>query len=211
MSCGNAGCAVSGGKRWASDEHIVSLESSKVVRVRDVRPENDENSYDAQLLARVCGSPSNPSAVCEGDGILREVPRAPVERPMEARTTPTARQVMIRKAYLDRFGYTKGCPKCQSIFRGEESLKVAGHSQQCRARIEERMQNDENLSEKLKAAQDRRDQFLAREVERGSRQQASEPVVLEPSGVVEEPAVVPDDYLIPEIRVDEEVKLKLLC
>ena len=39
------------GKRWATDEHIIGLENGKGIRVRDARPENDDNAYDFHLLA----------------------------------------------------------------------------------------------------------------------------------------------------------------
>ena len=64
------------GKRWHTDEHLVALDSGKVVRARDARPELDSMSFDAHPLVRVRGTPSNPSAVVRLEtnfGMFREL------------------------------------------------------------------------------------------------------------------------------------------
>ena len=53
------------GKKWSSDEHIISVDSGKIVRVRNARPEVDAKLYDPLRLLGVRGTPSNPSAMEE--------------------------------------------------------------------------------------------------------------------------------------------------
>ena len=68
------------GKKWSSDEHIISVDSGKIVRIRDARPELDSKVYVPLRLLGVRGTPSNPSAMEEDGTVHREVPRAPGPR-----------------------------------------------------------------------------------------------------------------------------------
>ena len=152
------------GKRWTSDEHLVSMGNGKMVRARDVRPMPDDQAFDRALLLGLRGTPSNPSADDEHeDGDLREVPRAPVERPPEPVANPMARRVVIHRSYLQRFGYTPGCKKCEDIVTGDENKSTTGHSEGCRKIIEGHMRGDPLLRQRLDSAQLRQDKYLERE------------------------------------------------
>ena len=157
------------GKRWSSDEHIISLPNGKVVRARDARPEPDERAFDLNMFDAIRGTPSDPSAVGGGDGAYHELPRAPLPRPVEPVAPAVARRVLIQKKFLEKFGYSEGCAKCRAMRRNEEGKASLGHSARCRERIEQAMSEDEELSKVLAAANERQDQYLSAEVERGDR------------------------------------------
>ena len=128
------------------------LPSGKVVRARDVRAVPEDESFDKALFLGVQGTPNNPGAV-EGDGgVLREVPRAPVERPPESVSAPVSRQVMLHRSYFAKIGFTEGCQKCRAILRGDDADTSAGHSSACRERIEARMAEDPVLRSRLLSA-----------------------------------------------------------
>ena len=145
------------GKRWSTDEHIVSLPEGRAVRARDVRPLPDERAFDLAVFDPIKGTPSNPSgAVQEDPGAFRDVSRAPVARPEDPVTPPIARRTLIHRKYLERFGYTTDCKKCREILRGDET--PLGHSEFCRKRIEGEMAKDVELKKRLAVVQKRRDQ-----------------------------------------------------
>ena len=48
------------GKRWSTDENLVSMSNGKVVRARDVKSMPDDEAFDRALLLEVRGTPSNP-------------------------------------------------------------------------------------------------------------------------------------------------------
>ena len=154
------------GKRWTSDEHVVSLSGGKVVRGRDIRPFPDDEMYDRSFVNSLIGTPQNPSGA-EVDDALHEVPRVPMPRPEGPVARTPTRQVILHKSYFEKCGYSEGCPKCRSMLRGEESSKSAGHVESCRRRIEARMAADPQLKLRLDAAKTRADHFMAEEVEKG--------------------------------------------
>ena len=54
------------GKRWGSDEHIISIPSGKYVRARNVRP--CAEGFDRELFDQLIGRPCDPSGVWDGAG-----------------------------------------------------------------------------------------------------------------------------------------------
>ena len=106
------------GKRWTTDEHIVATAGGRVVRARDVRLFPPDKAFDISFAQNVVGTPSNPSAVEGEDTVLHNIPRAPVARPEDPVSVPVSRQVMLNKAYFERFWYTANCGKCRARMRG---------------------------------------------------------------------------------------------
>ena len=137
------------------------------MRGRDLRPFPEEELFDASLLQRVIGTPSNPGATEDVES-LQEVPRAPVPRPDEEVSAPVVRRAILHRSYFERagWGYTDGCPKCRSLKCGEDSSR--GHVASCRKRIEGLMAKDPKLKLKLEAAEARADMYIAHEIERNS-------------------------------------------
>ena len=106
-------------KRWSTDEHVVSAASGRVVRARDVRLFSADKAFDVNFAKNVVGTPSNPSAVENEETVLHDIPRAPVARPEDPVSAPVTRQVILLKAYFERFGYSADCSKCRALMRGE--------------------------------------------------------------------------------------------
>ncbi len=52
------------------------------------------------------------------------------------------RQLYIRKADLDKHGYTAGCPRCDAYLEGRKTTVL--HSDKCRVRMEAHVQADES-------------------------------------------------------------------
>ena len=77
------------GKKWSSDEHVVSLASGKIVRARDARPFPDDEPYDQGMIQKILGTPQNPSAEPDDD-VIHESSRAPTARPEDPVSTPMA-------------------------------------------------------------------------------------------------------------------------
>ena len=74
---------------------------------------------------------------------------------------------MIRKEDEARYGPTEGCRRCGILERSmDEGNREAGHSEECRLRMEAEIRDDPAQRQRLEAADRRRDKYLAREVER---------------------------------------------
>ena len=68
-------------------------------------------------------------------------------RPTKESNEPVPRSVYITPADLDKYGYTKGCRRCQLMREGKSAHGVR-HEQRCRERIEKAMKenNDPRIS-----------------------------------------------------------------
>ena len=77
------------------------------------------------------------------------------------------RRLYIKQEYLDLYGYTQHCPKCQSIIvHGNEAKSTVPHSEQCRARIMAEVAKTEGEQEKLQKVIDESDCYYAEKSER---------------------------------------------
>ena len=97
---------------------------------------------------------------------VRDLPRAFLP---EAVPVPQARRVWINRVYLEKFGFTPECSKCRAIQAGDISRASLAHSRDCRERIEECLRQDPLLSRHVANADERQDDYLARQVEAGER------------------------------------------
>ena len=161
------------GKRWSTDEHVVSAASGRVVRARDVRLFPADKAFDVNFAKNVVGTPSNPSVVENEETVLHDIPRAPVARPEDPASAPVTRQVILLKACFERFGHSADCSMCRAMMRGE--IVGPSHTVACRNRVESEMEKDPILKQRLEAARERRDRYLVGEVARGSTQHAPVP------------------------------------
>ena len=163
------------GKRFASDEHVIAMESGQVARTGTVRPHPD-GDFNLAMFNRIVGTPWSPSGRAEMVGAEREQPRAgdiprTVEPPPAATTEasmPAVRRVLITRAYLEKFGYTLGCAKCRMLQEGDGNHPARGHNDNCRKRIEAALRSDPELSERLDRAEARQTEYLAKQVEAGN-------------------------------------------
>ena len=70
----------------------------------------------------------------------------------------------VTKDLQDKFDYSKGCPKCEALRRGDNRQTVH-HSKECRKRIEERMRQDPALKQKLSEVEERQNRWIGRRIE----------------------------------------------
>ena len=155
------------GKRWATDEHVVSVASGRVVRARDVRLFSPDRAFDLEFVKNVVGTPSNPSAVEDEDTTWHDIPRAPVEQDVEPSVLPAARRVILHRSYFEKFGFSSSCTKCRALMRNDDSPQQRAHTVDCRNRIEAAMVKDPMLAWRLQAADARMNRFCESEVKRG--------------------------------------------
>ena len=184
------------GKRWGSDEHIVSMPGGKVVRARNVRPRAD--GFDRDLFDQLIGRPRDPFGVWDGAGenphrVVTEVLRTPVEREAAPTHAPKVRATLICREYFDKCAFSEGCAKCRAIQRGDETQPTLAHNAACRKRIEDLMRTGPTLRQRVAAADEGRVNYLAGEVERGE-------VAPDPQVAEEDPPEVAE----PEIDPAEE-------
>ena len=176
------------GKRFSTEEHVVSTADGVVIRSSAVRPHPDVE-YDSQLFDGLVGLPWDPMG--KGTELspddAPELPRVQVPR-AEADLHPRVRRVMISKAYVERFGPTPGCNKCRKIVAGDNSNPSLSHDPACRNRMEDLLAQDPDLAKVLDRARLREDAFLARQVEAGA-ELGTRPV---PGGAASSSAPAPD-------------------
>ena len=77
---------------------------------------------------------------------------------------PVPRGLRITRDLLERYGLTKGCPKCEAIRRDDDSNTVH-HNRACRQRVELEMAKDADQSKKLKEIEERQNKYVARRIE----------------------------------------------
>ena len=79
---------------------------------------------------------------------------------------PQARRVYIRQNDLDEHGYTKNCPKYQSIIvYGPNTQSSTPHSKECRQRIMAEWPKTEAGQTRLRRAQERGDRYIAETIQ----------------------------------------------
>ena len=117
------------GKRFASDEHIISTSAGLVARSAAVKP-HPELAFDSALFDSLLGLPWDPEGknkeglheVPEGGG---ELPRVDVPRGLHAEV-PQPRGFKISREMIERFRPTDTCRKCQALIAGDHSLTALG-------------------------------------------------------------------------------------
>lgn len=152
------------GKRWNSDEHIIGMDDGAVVRTRAVRGKNSTEMWNAAAVRGVKGRPWDPAGTLTHEQMrqestdpfkIPEVPRAATEE--EETKKPVPRSFKLTEAMVKKSGATKGCPKCDAIKQGIESART--HSQACRRRITERVEEDEEYKGRKERADERANRY----------------------------------------------------
>ncbi len=92
-------------------------------------------------------------------------PSPSTEETQHSRTTePVPRSVRITQERLEKFGFTKGCPKCEALRRGDEHTLVHP-SRVCRKRFEVDMPKYYMLSKKLSEVEEINQHYIAGRIE----------------------------------------------
>ena len=156
------------GLQFSSGEHIIALSDGRVVRARAVDPRPDTVKVTRESLNCIKVGPWDPlEVITQGS---EDKPLHSTEETQPSRKTePVPRSVRITQERLDKFGYTKGCPKCAALSRGDEHQSLS-HNAECRKRMESEMGKDSVLSKKLSEIEDKKQGFIARQVEASDRE-----------------------------------------
>ena len=67
------------------------------------------------------------------------------EDPVEIYEPFVPRNMKITKAIINKFGYSRRCPRCRALTQGEASTTLA-HSRECLERIEQQIRSDSELT-----------------------------------------------------------------
>jgi hypothetical protein len=156
------------GLQFSSGEHIIALSDGRVVRARAVDPRPDTVKVTKESLTCIKVGPWDPSEVITQGSEIK--PPVPIEETQPSqRAEPVPRSVRITQERLERFGFTKGCPKCEALRRGDDH-KTVGHNTDCRKRMESEMAKDSVLSQKMSDIAEKKQGFMARQVEASDRE-----------------------------------------
>ena len=131
-----------GGGVGASDYAVGTPDGVQPARAIKMVPEVD--AWDIELLLAVKGLPWDRRRADPAARIRLPAPEVPPEHvlppPVGEPAGPRPRRVYIRRDVgIRKYGVTIGCPGCMAIKAG---TTAQGHSDECRARIEQKMLED---------------------------------------------------------------------
>jgi hypothetical protein len=150
-----------------TNEAVIGTKAG-VVRAYSVRRQAPDDRWDGDLIKAVAGSPQQPDPGRPGETIPVRVTFDPsvvedavLVQPM--RNEKRARRMKITEKILQDYGFTEGCEGCR--------FKQAGlgdgreHSEACRVRLQEAMQESEEGRRKLRKEAERLNMKIAEEME----------------------------------------------
>jgi len=106
------------GVQFTSGEHIVATSDGRVIRARAVHPRPETVKVTRAFLNHIKVGPWNPSEVITQESVGKTAPMVEVTQPSQA-VEPVPRSLRITEELLQRYDYTKGCPKCGAMKRGD--------------------------------------------------------------------------------------------
>jgi len=160
------------GRRVVSDEHIIVMKNGEVVQCRAVMMKPEAESWDADAVLKVKATPwtmrgrkkededesEHETTITRGVATMPSAEEQDVE---DVKTNPVVPQELKVTPYLLRqYGYTKGCPKCDAMKKGDTRLAHRSHLPRCRDRIKAAMMEDEGDREKVVAVEQRINEYL---------------------------------------------------
>ena len=146
------------GIRDRSDEMLI-MTTSGVCKKRNVRRRPELERWDFEFLMTLKGTPWNPNPAA-GEMAADALPAdmavpmpapAPVPQIMVA-AAPVERaasRVYIKKADVQKFGYSMNCPGCRSVMT---NTTARAHTEECRKRLESCLAEDEETKLRSEAA-----------------------------------------------------------
>ena len=147
------------GKRFASDEHLVSMPDGTVVRARSVEVFPVEQLWSKEAVDRVKGMPWAPTGTSIQNTYLRPSLPAPAEGADDERHW-ISRGPLVQLRHLEKFGFSSYCRKCIHIRTGDGSQPTLGHSQTCRQRIFAEVAKDLDMRCEVGAYESRKMKYL---------------------------------------------------
>ena len=155
------------GYYWRTGEAIVGTDDG-IKRAGTIRRVGGHRRWDAEGIAAIRGMPWkwDPDSDVEAEELLVRHLTAE-ERAALSIPTPTSgpktmyRMRLKRDDFLEN-GFTDGCPGCKAILAGG---LVQGHTERCRKRMEDIIQQSQEGQERVKRQVDRENEFIARSME----------------------------------------------
>ena len=179
------------GVKGSTGELIVGDERG-IWRTRTVRRKPEGDRWRRDYIKMIAGVPwrlNDEDQNADGEGMRLDVTvmdreyRESVARP-EHESIPRA--VYIRKEDLEEFGYTVGCPGCQSILK--KTTRQA-HSEGCRRRLEGELGD----TERAQKAKKRKSDFVNRKMEEDAAARAAKEQQADQQGAAPEEQLAGDD------------------
>ena len=183
------------GRHWGGITHYVFDPEAKVVRdVRAVQRVPLDERWDLEAVQAVSAwprllQPRRPGEEEEAKIIPED---APPEVPTPAVERRAPNPVYLKRADFEQYGFTAGCPCCRRL-RGGLSVRGFKHTPACRARLEERLREaddvrmaaaDRRMTERLvEVTGDLSEGGAEREGERGEGEEGVRREVVEEEGV----------------------------
>ena len=166
------------GKAVSSDEHVIGMADGTIVKARSVTRKMESQSWNREAVlgvsvpswkgARRAGEEvRRAEGAVEGAARVLDMPEVE-EGPARATASyePVPRDLYVKPQNLQDFGYTKDCKKCDAIRHGSGALAHRSHSTTCRERIRDCLQKSEIEKQRQKEKEDRKNEHIARIVER---------------------------------------------
>ena len=97
---------------------------------------------------------------------FRQRAAAAAEQPVQE---PKPRSLRLERGMFEGPGYTRGCPGCQTLEK-DDGIRRGGHTQACRARIEESLRNSDDGRTRLERAETKKNEYLEKVLGRDERQ-----------------------------------------
>ena len=156
------------GKRYISDEHIVSMPDGRVVRTRAVQALPEETRWSADSIKAVTGLPWAPTGTLQHPTFaMPTASERTVEPEVETQVVP--RGITIRPRHTEKFGYSEDCRKCQGLQGFGRNQRTMGHSKECRQRILTRIAQDPVMKQEVEEAEERKTRYLEQTLEESDK------------------------------------------
>ena len=139
------------------------MPDGQVARARAIQPKPEGVLTTKASLDVIASGPAGGSAVIT-QKISGPTKRAEDGIPGPSESDPVPRGFRVTKDLLEKIDDTKGCPKCESLRRGDRHQTVH-HSKGCRKRIEERMKEYPQPRKKLDEVEEKQNRWIGRRIE----------------------------------------------
>ncbi len=101
----------------------MATSDGRVIRARAVHPRPETVRITKDLLNNIKVGPWNPSEVITQGTMGNPAPmKEDIQLPQTGEPVP--RNIRITEELLQQFDYTKGCPKCEALPRGDDHNSV---------------------------------------------------------------------------------------
>ena len=168
------------GLRQKSDEALIGTENG-VIKVRSVRRVVEEKRWEAKLFMGLKGTPQQPIPGRIDDHVptatgkmgskedehdhqvpMPDLPEADPHIDLRAAPAPdrSAPRMYVKQTDIDKYGKTVACPGCET----SGTTRFGRHTDECRDRIRNLMQGDEDGRARLEREKSRADRIFEKEV-----------------------------------------------